>query len=124
MGLRASIVEKGLRLDHRWRPQDSIFAGPLCSAFLGLTKVMQKIGYPERFSQAVRQLHDCIKQRVIDNKAVSEAFIMTNGVKQGCVLQPTLSSLRLSDMLMDAYRDERPGIRIAYRTDDQLHNQR
>ncbi|BHF79171.1 hypothetical protein SprV_0602229000 [Sparganum proliferum] len=85
---------------------------------------MQKIGYPERFSQAVRQLHDCIKQRVIDNKAVSEAFIMTNGVKQGCVLQPTLSSLRFSDMLMDAYRDERPGIRIAYRTDDQLHNQR
>ncbi|BHF82468.1 hypothetical protein SprV_0802560600 [Sparganum proliferum] len=27
-------------------------------------------------------------------------------------------------MLMDAYRDERPGIRIAYRTDGQLLNQR
>nr|VZI53796.1 unnamed protein product [Spirometra erinaceieuropaei] len=29
-----------------------------------------------------------------------------------------------SAMLMDAYRDERPGIRIAYRTDAQLLNQR
>nr|VZI24738.1 unnamed protein product [Spirometra erinaceieuropaei] len=29
-----------------------------------------------------------------------------------------------SVMLMDAYRDERPGIRIAYRMDGQLFNQR
>ncbi|BHF63706.1 hypothetical protein SprV_0200670000 [Sparganum proliferum] len=27
-------------------------------------------------------------------------------------------------MLMDAYRDERPGVRIAYRTDDHILNQR
>nr|VZI27866.1 unnamed protein product [Spirometra erinaceieuropaei] len=29
-----------------------------------------------------------------------------------------------SAMLMDAYRDERPGIRLAYRTDGHLLNQR
>ncbi|BHF79614.1 hypothetical protein SprV_0702273500 [Sparganum proliferum] len=62
--------------------------------------------------------------RVTDNGAVSEAFAVTNGVKQGCVLAPTLFSLMFSAMLMDAYRDERPGIRIAYRTDGQLLNQR
>ncbi|BHF76400.1 hypothetical protein SprV_0501949800 [Sparganum proliferum] len=63
--------------------------------------------------------------RVTDNGAVSEAFAVTNGVKQGCVLAPTLFSLMFSTMLMDAYRgDERPGIRIAYRTDGQLLNQR
>ncbi|BHF70894.1 hypothetical protein SprV_0401394700 [Sparganum proliferum] len=63
--------------------------------------------------------------RVTDNGAISEAFAVTNGVKQGCVLAPTLFSLMFSAMLMDAYRDERPpGIRIAYRTDDQLLNQR
>nr|VZH92112.1 unnamed protein product [Spirometra erinaceieuropaei] len=33
-------------------------------------------------------------------------------------------SLMFSAMLMDAYRDERPGIRIAYRTDGHLLNQR
>ncbi|VDL86017.1 unnamed protein product [Schistocephalus solidus] len=62
--------------------------------------------------------------RVADNGTVSEAFAVTNGVKQGCVLAPTLFSLMFSAMLMDAYRDERSGIRIAYRMDGRLLNQR
>nr|VZI06720.1 unnamed protein product [Spirometra erinaceieuropaei] len=90
----------------------------------GLWKIMQKFGCPERFTQMVRQLHDGMMARVTDNRAVSEAFAVTNGVKQGCVLAPTLFSLMFSAMLMDAYRDERPGIRIAYRTDGHLLNQR
>ncbi|BHF75314.1 hypothetical protein SprV_0501841000 [Sparganum proliferum] len=46
---------------------------------------------------------------ITDNGAVSEAFAMTDGVKQDCVLAPTLFSLISSVMLMDAYRDESPG---------------
>nr|VZI50065.1 unnamed protein product [Spirometra erinaceieuropaei] len=72
----------------------------------------------------VCQLHDGMMARVTDNGAVSEAFAVTNGVKQGCVLAPTLFSLMFSAILMDAYHDERPGIRIAYRTDGHLLNQR
>ncbi|BHF75733.1 hypothetical protein SprV_0501882900 [Sparganum proliferum] len=90
----------------------------------GLWKIMQKFGCPERFIQMVRQLHDGMMARVTDSGAVSEAFAVTNGVNQGCVLAPTLFSLMFSAMLMDAYRDERPGIRIAYRTDSRLLNQR
>ncbi|BHF65787.1 hypothetical protein SprV_0200880000 [Sparganum proliferum] len=91
----------------------------------GLWKIMRKFGCPERFIEMVRQLHDGMMARVTDNGAVSEAFAVTNGVKQGCVLAPTLFSLMFSAMLMDAYRgDERPWIRIAYRTDGQLLNQR
>nr|VZI10071.1 unnamed protein product [Spirometra erinaceieuropaei] len=90
----------------------------------GLWKIMQKFGCPERFTQMLRQLHDGMMARVTDNGAVSEAFAVTNGVKQGCVLAPTLFSLMFSVMLMDAYRDERPGIRTAYRTDGHLLNQR
>nr|VZI29243.1 unnamed protein product [Spirometra erinaceieuropaei] len=59
----------------------------------GLWKIMQKFGCPERFTQMVRQLHDGMMARVTDNGAVSEAFAVTNGVKQGCVLAPTLFSL-------------------------------
>ncbi|VDM00392.1 unnamed protein product [Schistocephalus solidus] len=55
---------------------------------------------------------------------VSEAFGVTNGVKQGCVLAPNLFSLMFSAMLMDAYRDEPPWIRITYRTDGHLLNSR
>ncbi|BHF69557.1 hypothetical protein SprV_0301260300 [Sparganum proliferum] len=90
----------------------------------GLWKIMQKFGCPERFIEMVRQLHDGMMARVTDNRAVSEAFAVTNGVRQGCVLEPTLFSLMFSAMLMDAYRDERTGIRIAYRTDGHLPNQR
>nr|VZI01508.1 unnamed protein product [Spirometra erinaceieuropaei] len=89
-----------------------------------LWKVVKKFGCPERFTQMVRQLHDGMMARVTDNGAVSEAFAVTNGVKQGCMLAPTLFSLLVPAMLMDAYRDERPGIRIAYRTDCHLLNQR
>nr|VZI19188.1 unnamed protein product [Spirometra erinaceieuropaei] len=90
----------------------------------GLWKIMQKFGCPERFTQMVRQLHDGMMARVTNNGAVSEAFAVTNRVKQGCVLAPTLFSLLLSAILMDAFRDERPGICIVYRTDGHLLNQR
>nr|VZI13316.1 unnamed protein product [Spirometra erinaceieuropaei] len=90
----------------------------------GLWKIMHKFGCPERFTQMVRQLHDGMMARVTGNGAVSEAFAVTNGVKQGCVLAPTLFSLMFSAMLMDVYRDEHPRIRIAYRTDGHLLNNR
>ncbi|BHF64671.1 hypothetical protein SprV_0200767700 [Sparganum proliferum] len=65
-----------------------------------------------------RQPHCSITARVTDSGAVTEAFAMTNGMKEVCVLAPTLFSLMFSVMLIDAYRDEHPGIFITYRTDD------
>ncbi|VDL99875.1 unnamed protein product [Schistocephalus solidus] len=90
----------------------------------GLWKVMEKFGCPEWFTHMVRQLHEVMTACVTDNGTVSEAFAVTNGVKQGCVLGPTLFSLMFTAMLMDAYRDEQPGICIAYRTDGHLLNSR
>ncbi|BHF79658.1 hypothetical protein SprV_0702278000 [Sparganum proliferum] len=60
----------------------------------------------------------------MDNRAVSEALAMTNGVTRDCVLKPILFSLVFYVMPMDAYHKKRPGIRIAYRTDGQFLNQR
>nr|VZI35416.1 unnamed protein product [Spirometra erinaceieuropaei] len=90
----------------------------------GLWKIMQKFGCPAQFTQMVRQLHDGMMARVTDNAAVSEAFAVTTGVKQGCVLAPTLFIFIFSVMLIEAFRDERPRIRIAYRTDGHLLNHR
>ncbi|VDL87249.1 unnamed protein product, partial [Schistocephalus solidus] len=88
----------------------------------GLWKVMQKFGCPERFTLMVRQLHDRMTACVTDNGTASEAFAVTNGVEQGCVLAPTLFRLMFSTMLLDAYHDEQLGIHIAYRTDWHLLN--
>ncbi|BHF65019.1 hypothetical protein SprV_0200802800 [Sparganum proliferum] len=85
---------------------------------------MQKFGCPERFIQMVRQLQDGIMARVTDSGAVSEAFAVTKGMKQGCALAPTLISLMFTAILIDAYRDERPVSRIAYRTDGHRLKQR
>nr|VZI25912.1 unnamed protein product [Spirometra erinaceieuropaei] len=79
---------------------------------------------PEQFTQMVRQLHDGMTARVTGNGTVSDAFTVTNGAKQGCVLAPTLFNLMFSLMLIDVYRGERPGIRVAYRTDGHLLDHR
>ena len=42
--------------------------------------------------------------------AVSDSFVITNGVKQRCILPPTLFSIFLSEMLEDAFRDMGDGI--------------
>ncbi|VDM00826.1 unnamed protein product [Schistocephalus solidus] len=63
-------------------------------------------------SKTTASRYDGMTTRVMDNGAVSEAFAVTNGMKQSCVLTPTLFSLLCSAMLIDAYRGERPGIRI------------
>ncbi|BHF65778.1 hypothetical protein SprV_0200879100 [Sparganum proliferum] len=83
-------------------------------------KIMQKFGCPERFTQMVRQLHDDMMARVTDNETVSEEFAVRNGVKQGCVLSPTAFGCMFSGLLIGAYGDERPGIRVVYGTDGKL----
>nr|VZI13415.1 unnamed protein product [Spirometra erinaceieuropaei] len=76
------------------------------------------------FDKMVCQHQDGLMAGVTDNGTVSEAFAVTNGVKQGCMLSSTVFSFIFSAILMDAYRDNCPGIRIAYRKDGQLLNQR
>ena len=90
----------------------------------GLWKIMSKFGCPDRFVKIVRQFHDGMMARVLDDGSASDPFQVTNGVKQGCVLAPTLFSLMFSAMLTDAFRETSPGIPIRYRCDGKLFNPR
>ena len=54
----------------------------------------------------------------------SEPFEVTNGIKQGCVLAPTLFSMMFSAMLMDAFQDSDTGFPIRYRFDGNIFNLR
>ena len=74
----------------------------------GLWKIMSKFGCPERFVKIVRQFYDGMMARVLDDGNGSDPFPVTNGVKQGCVLAPTLFCLLFSAMLMDAFKDTSP----------------
>ena len=90
----------------------------------GLWKIMSKFGCPGKFIQVVRQFHDGMKAQVLDDGESSTPFPVTNGVKQGCVLAPTLFSMMFSAMLTDAFRDSSPGMDIRFRTDGKLFNLR
>ena len=83
----------------------------------GLWKIMAKFGCPEKFVNIVRLFHDGMQARVKDNGQYSEPFPVTNGVKQGCVLAPTLFSMVFSAMLTDAFSGEDVGIELRSRTD-------
>ena len=90
----------------------------------GLWRIMEKFGCPRKFIAIVRQFHDGMTAKVLDNGEPSKAFPVTNGVKQGCVLAPTLFSMMFSAMLSDAFKDCELGINIRYRSDGKLFNLR
>ena len=90
----------------------------------GLLKIMAKFGCPPRYIAMVRQFHDGMQARVQNDGEYSEPFPVTNGVKQGCVMAPTLFSMMFSAMLTDAFQDVDAGFPIRYRFDGKLLNLR
>ena len=85
-----------------------------------------KVWLPKKikFTVLVRQLHDGMRATVLDNGDTSESFPVTNGVKQGCVLAPTLFSMVFAAMLHDASQNNDDGIQLKYRTDGGVFNLR
>ena len=61
---------------------------------------------------------------VLDNGDTSDSLPVTNGVKQGCVLAPTLFSMVFAAMLHDASQHNDDGIQLSYRTDGGVFNLR
>jgi hypothetical protein len=90
----------------------------------GLWKIMSKYGCPTHFTHMIRQFHDGMMAQVCDQNESSAQFSVSNGVKQGCVLAPTLFSLMFSAMLHDAFHEEKPGLDIRHRVDGGLFNLR
>ena len=76
------------------------------------------------FNSMVRHFHDDMLARVLDNGNSSEAFPVTNGLKQGCVATSTLLSRMLTvNLLADFCNVEESdgGILITmYRIDEKL----
>ena len=60
--------------------------------------------------------------QVKHNGSLSDSFPISNGVKQGCVLAPTLFSIFFSIMLREAKDDLPDGIYSRFRTDGSLFN--
>lgn len=80
----------------------------------GLWQILERLGCPPKFLAMVIQLHEVQQGQVRYTTDLSEPFQIGNGVKQGCVLAPTLFSIFFSMMLKRATEDldENDGIYI------------
>ena len=89
-----------------------------------LWKILRRFGCPEKLVTMIRLFHDDMEAAVICGDSKSKSFPVRTGVKQGCVIAPTLFSLFLAAML--EYVDKRlcPSISVVYRTDGKVFNLR
>ena len=78
----------------------------------GLLQLLRKYGCPEKFAKMVESLHTGMMAKVKDQGETSESCPVSNGVKQCCVLAPTLFSIFLSTMQGEAFRDFKDGVYI------------
>ena len=81
---------------------------------------MAKFGCPLKFMAMVQQFHDGMNAKVLDNGEYFQPLPVTNRVKQGCVLAPTLFSMMFPVMLTDAVRDGDIGVGFGYRINGKL----
>ena len=107
---------------------------PLYIAFIDLTKafdlvsrsglfsLLQKIGCPPRLLQMVTSFHEDMHSTVCFNGGTSEAFPVSSGVKQGCVLVPTLFGIFFSMRLQCAFAECKEGIFMRTRMDGKVFN--
>ena len=107
---------------------------PLYIAFIDLTKafdlvsrsglfsLLRTIGCPPHLLAVIRSFHEDMRSTVYYNGATSEAFPVSSGVKQGCVLAPTLFGIFFSMLLQHAFNDCSEGVYIHTRADGNLYN--
>ena len=76
----------------------------------GLWQVLKKYGCTVKFVSLIEALHTGMQANVAMRGSVSKDFSVSNGVKQGCVLAPTLFSIYLAAMLEVAFKDTSEGV--------------
>lgn len=79
-----------------------------------LWKLLAKYGVPDRLIQIVRSMHDGMKAKLNLEVGVSDDIEVNNGLKQGCVMAPTLFNLFFAAVMFEAFRElpENSGIGI------------
>ena len=78
----------------------------------GLFKIFPKIGCPPRLFSFIRSFHDDMKGTVVFGGSTSDAFNIKSGVKQGCIIAPTLFGIFFALMLKHAFGSSTEGINL------------
>ena len=107
---------------------------PLYIAFIDLTKafdlvsrkglfnILKKIGCPETLLSIITSYHKEMQGIISFDGEESSPFPINNGVKQGCVLAPTLFGIFFSMLLRSAFKDSSEGVYLHTRSDGSMYN--
>ena len=87
-----------------------------------LWTVLVKFGCPEKFVNNIKALYTGSTARVQSSGLTSEEFEILTGVKQGCVLAPTLFPINLTAVIKMAFDGGDGVIQFDYRLDGRLFN--
>ena len=87
----------------------------------GLYIVLRKLGCPQKLLNLIRSLHLGMMATVAYENEESKAFLVNNGVKQGCVLAPILFNIYFS-LIRHAFEGNDEGIYLRSRHDGGLFN--
>ena len=86
----------------------------------GLFRILSKIGCPPKLHSLIESFHNNMQGTVQFNGSTSEPFNISNGVKQGCVLAPTLFGIFFALLLKPAFGTSKEGIYLHTRSDGRL----
>lgn len=107
---------------------------PLFLAFIDLTKafdlvsrkglftLLQRIGCPPKLLRMIVSFHEDMQGTVNYDGSSSDPFPIRSGVKQGCVLAPTLFGIFFSLLLSYAFKESEDGVYLHTRSDGNLFN--
>ena len=88
----------------------------------GLFQILQKIGCPPNLLVVITSFHQDMQSTVCFDGATFEPFPVSSGVKQGCVLAPTLFGIFFSMLLQYAFADCEDGVYVRTKQDGKLFN--
>ena len=88
----------------------------------GLFKILPKIGCPPKLLSFIRSFQEDMKGTVVFDGSTPAAFNIRSGVKQGCVLAPTLFGIFFAVMLKHPFGPAVEYIYLRTRTDGKLFN--
>ena len=88
----------------------------------GLFRILLKIGCPPKLQSMIESFHTDMKGTVQFNGSTSEPFSILSGVKQGCILAPTLFGIFFALLLKHAFGSTTEGIYLRTRSDGRLFN--
>jgi len=88
----------------------------------GLFRMLPLIGCPPKLLSIVKSFHDGMMSTVQFDGDLSNEFKVKSGVKQGCVLAPTLFGIFFSMLLRHAFHTSTDGVYLHSRSDGSLFN--